>query len=155
VRHRTITVTVSILAVAMLISGCGSSTDHPTRAADNSAEVCATFWAMIDNHNAPDDPAGAALDKALEANPGHADASAVASAKAVWFQEVADDLHAVAGTASKPALKSALTRAADSFDRNAAGPVPVPEQSVDPYTGLEPVVTLCPQPDAEPSVDGT
>jgi hypothetical protein len=153
VRHRTITVTVSILTVATLISGCGSGTDHPTKA-DNSAEVCATFWTMIDNHNAPDDPAGAALDTALNANAGHPDASAVASAKALWFQEVANDLHAVAGTASKPALKSALTRAADSFDRNAADPVPAPEQSIDPYTGLESVVTLCPQPDAQPSLDG-
>jgi hypothetical protein len=152
VRHRTSTVTVSILAVATLIGGCGSSTDDATKAADNSTEVCATFWTMIDNHNAPDDPAGAALDNALAA---HADAAAVASAKALWFQAVANDLHTVAGTARKPALKSALTRAADSFDRNAAAPVPAPEQSIDPYTGLEGVVALCPQPDAEPSVDGT
>lgn len=146
---RTMTVTGSLLVLAALISGCGSSTDHPKSTADNSVDVCATFWAVLDKHNAPSDPAGVALDQALQANPGHADASAVASARAVWFQAVADDLHAVAGTANRPALRSALTGAADSFDRNAA--TPVPKQSTDPYAGLQPVVALCPQP--EPSAD--
>jgi hypothetical protein len=149
VHPRTITVTGSLLVLALLISGCGSGTDQPKITPDNSADVCTTFWGVLDKHNAPTDPAGVALDKALKENPGHADASAVASARAMWFQAVADDLHAVAGTANRPALKSALTRAADSFDRNAA--VPVPEQSTDPYAGLQPVVALCPQ--TEPSAD--
>jgi hypothetical protein len=153
VHPRTITVTGSLLVVSMLIGGCGSSTDQPKIAADNSADVCATFWAVLDGHNAPTDPAGVALDKALKDNPGHADASAVVSARAVWFQSVADDLRAVADSANRPALKSALTGAAESFDRDAA--VPVPQQSTDPYSGLQPVVALCPQTEPSPDpVDG-
>jgi hypothetical protein len=134
--------TGAALVVTMALAACGKTAAGAAhRPADNTSEVCVEYWSVVQKYNKPDNPQRAALAKAIaDEYQGHGQPGAVAAANAALFHAYATDLRPSANRASKPELRSALSGAADRFDRSAAQSAGTAE----PLSQMQAVAQMCP-----------
>jgi hypothetical protein len=128
----------------MILAACSktSASDSAGRPpVDNTPEVCTEYWSVVTKYSSRDNPEQAALAKAIsDSYEGRDQPGAVAAANAALRRAWAKDLRPIAGRASKPELRSALSDVADRLDQSAtqgAG-------TANPLSAMKAVTTICP-----------